>query len=110
MKREPSREPRSVASALGKNDPFALTKSDPLEEHDLPRGKKNGQAISSTPKACGLLFIIRAADAQRAQFAGGHPWYADQPPECGAARFARDSPVAKTALPVGKSATPLAWW
>ncbi len=59
-------------SALGKNRPFALTKSDPHEEHDLPVGKKNGErdiihaegerfAIpSSAPQARNLLSLRHA--------------------------------------------------
>jgi len=47
----------AFASALGKNRPFLLIKIDPHQEHDLPRGKKDGRAISSTPKACGVLSL-----------------------------------------------------
>src|SRR6266700_2040401 len=61
-----------IASALGKNRPVALTKSDPHEEHDLPVGKKNGEldiihaegerfAIpSSAPQARNLLSLRHA--------------------------------------------------
>jgi hypothetical protein len=34
------------SSALGKNDPFALGKSDPHQEHDLPAGKETARASS----------------------------------------------------------------
>jgi hypothetical protein len=33
------------ASALGKNDPFMLTKSDPHQKHDLPVGKEGSDII-----------------------------------------------------------------
>jgi|ERR1017187_2360591 transposase-like protein len=51
------------ASALGKNRPFPLTKSDPHEEHDLPLGKKNNERYHPRRRRAVCRSIIRAAGA-----------------------------------------------
>jgi hypothetical protein len=56
---------RIGTSALGKNRPFALTKSDPHEEHDLPVGKEKSDIIHAE----GVRFAV-ASSAQRG------PWKA----------------------------------
>jgi hypothetical protein len=99
------------SSALGKSDPFLLTKSDPHREQDLPPGK-SACALSSTPQACGLPFhhprqlackvlilrediraLVKSINHLRAAEPGSHVI----------------CPVANTALPGGKSATASAW-
>jgi predicted dehydrogenase len=52
---------RDGALAPAKNDPVMLGQSDPRQERDWEQEER--RAISSTPQACGLLFIIRAGGA-----------------------------------------------
>ena len=53
---------RARPSALGKNDPFVLSKSYPHEEQDLAQCKCVS-ALSSTPKACKPLIPRRRLTA-----------------------------------------------
>src|ERR1017187_9155734 len=106
-------ETLSIPSALGKNRPFPLTKSDPHEEHDLPLGKKNNASDiihaegvrfavpSSAPQARNALSLredIRALGKSISHRSAAPP----------------GSHViclrAKAALPSGKSATSFRWW
>jgi len=96
-------------SALGKNRPFLLTKVDPLEEHDLPLGKEKSRAISSTPKACGLLFHHPRRGRVTCS-ARGMRWVSRSANRC-AARAGVPPAICPAAnvLPTGKSAPALAW-
>ena len=49
-------------SALGKNRPFVLVKSDPHEEQDLPLGNENGDIIHAEGVRFGFspFWTIRA--------------------------------------------------
>ena len=53
----------SGPSALSKNRPFPLTKSDPHEEHDLPMAKKNGKRYHPRRRRAVCFSLIRAAGA-----------------------------------------------
>ena len=51
----------SAASALGKSDPFALTKSDPHQEHDLPVGKEKSDIIHAEGVRFAFTSSVRQA-------------------------------------------------
>jgi hypothetical protein len=56
-------------SALGKNDPFVLTKSDPHQEHDLPVGKEGSD----------IIHAVGVRVSSRCRLISAKTWYWDVP-------------------------------